>query len=112
MRNWPAGSSLVLECSSGGRHDAHLFAVGRKYNTKKVEVFICTKGSGRTTNGNPFEVKYRDTFGNQAIRYVTQPEVVSVYYSGAGAINDHNAARQHELRLESIGLHMMASSEL
>ena len=33
-------------------------------------------------------------------RYVTRPEVVSVYYSGAGAIDDHNAARQNELRLE------------
>jgi hypothetical protein len=100
MRDWPAGTSLVLECSSGGRHDAPLLAEGSNYNTKKVEVFICTKNAGRTINGDPYEAKYQDTFGNQAIRYVTWPKVVSVYYSGAGAIDDLNAARQHELRLE------------
>ena len=57
MRDWRAGSSLVLECSSGGRHNAHLLAVGSKYNTKKVEVFICTKNSGPTANGDPYEAK-------------------------------------------------------
>jgi hypothetical protein len=78
MRDWPAGTSLVSECSSGGRHNAPLLAVGSKDDTENVEVFLCTKGAGRTIHGDPYEAKYRDTFGNPATRYITRPEVVSV----------------------------------
>jgi len=44
MKNWPAGSHLVMEGLTEDGID--LLAVGYKYNTKKIQCFVSTKNIG------------------------------------------------------------------
>ena len=99
MKDWPAGSHLTFECSDAF-HKAGLIAVGYKYSSKNVSVFIATKGAGHTTKGSPYEAKYPDAYHNQVIRDIPRPEVVSIYYGGSNEVDVHNQERQSELRLE------------
>ena len=41
-----------------------LYAIGYKYSKKKVLHFIMTPGAGSTAPGEPYQVRYSDSFGN------------------------------------------------
>ena len=48
MNTWPDGSHLMMEATVDG---VDLLFVGYKYNCKKVNCFIATKGAGHTYAG-------------------------------------------------------------
>ena len=50
MKDWPAGTSLVLQIQFG---DKNLIAIGCKYKTKGVISFIATYGADFPSNGDP-----------------------------------------------------------
>ena len=70
MKDWPAGTSLVLPSCFD---DRNLIAIGYKYHSKKVAYFISTYGSHLTSNGEPYISKFVFETGNYALRDVARP---------------------------------------
>lgn len=97
MAEWPGGSHLVLEATIGG---VDVVACSYKYNKKKVNCFVFTKGAGHTEPGEPYEVKWKDDNGNTRHRDVPRPDVVAKYFKNSNVIDVHNQSRQFDLRLE------------
>ena len=60
MSNWPGGSHLVLEMMP----QRDIIAVGYKYNSKKVCLFVFTRGADLTTHGDTYLSKFLTEKGN------------------------------------------------
>lgn len=103
MRHWPSGSYLVLECRTPDTK-VDLVAIGYKYNSKKVLCFIMSKNAGSTAPGKPYIAKFPDKHGNVQERRVTRPEILSLSFGCADAIDSHNHCRQFRLGLERLWL--------
>ena len=97
MKNWPAGSSLVLE---GRKDGVDMLAIGYKYCKRKVISFIATKGSGHTEPGIPYEARWKDENGATMYKEVERPDIISRYFTNSNVIDVGNQSRQHDLRLE------------
>ena len=91
MKDWPAGTSLVL-CSWDG--DQNVVAIGYKYHNKSVACFIFMYGTYRTTRGVPYKSKYRSAGENYATRDIGRPEAYTAFYKAAIVIDIHNQQRQ------------------
>ena len=52
MKDWPGGSYLVLKSTPRFPGESPLLAIGYKYNSRKVLVFIATEGAGSTEPGD------------------------------------------------------------
>ena len=98
MKDWPAGTSLVLRSQFG---DNNLIAIGYKYKMKGVISFIATYGADFTSNGDPYLSKFvSEEHKNYKTREVLRPRICSAYFSAAPFIDIHNQSRQGFLRLE------------
>ena len=82
------------------RCEVPLVAVGYRYSRKTVLFFLLTKGAGSTILGDPYEMKFTDSYGNIVTRFVDRPEVVSTFFKTSNAIDTHNQLRQDLLQLE------------
>ena len=62
LKDCPGGVHIVLR----GRHpNGHnLIAIGYRYSSKKTLFFIMTEGTGSTTPGKPYQMKFTDEHGN------------------------------------------------
>lgn len=98
MKEWPAGSHIVLETTTSDGVD--LLAIGYKYNKRKVTCFIATKGAGHTEAGVSYEARWKDDNNNTLARNVPRPDIVSKYFLHNNVIDVGNQSRQHDLRLE------------
>ena len=97
MKDWPPGTHLVLETTI---KDKRYYALGYKYNMKKVLCFIATEGAGHTGDGDPYEAKWLDANGRMASRTITRPHMLSEYFKYSNQIDKHNHARQSQLAIE------------
>ena len=97
MKNWPAGSHIVLE---GNKNGVELIAIGYKYNKRKVICFIATKGSRNTEPGNPYKARWKDDNGATIIKLVERPDVICRYFEYSNVIDFGNQSRQFDLKLE------------
>ena len=97
MKDYPGGTWIVLESEVDS---INLFAVGYKYNKKKILTFIGTRGAGSTNAGEPYEARFPDKFGNVCTRHVARPSVVSNYFNYSNCVDMHNQSRQFDLGLE------------
>ena len=97
MKDWPPGSHLLLETTL---QDKKYFALGYKYNMKKVLSFILTEGAGHTCPGEPYEAKWLDENNRMTSRLIQRPDVLSNYFSYSNQIDKHNHARQSQLAIE------------
>ena len=102
MKDFPGGIWIVLEAEDGAT-GIDLVCIGYKYNKKKVLTFILSKGAGSTLEGEPYEARFPDRFGNVCIRHVARPQVVSNYFKYCNVVDLHNQARQFDLALENSG---------
>jgi len=59
-----------------------------------------THKAGRTTPGNPYDMRYTDGFGNLCTRDVERPDVISTFFENSNVIDSHNQCRQSNLALE------------
>jgi hypothetical protein len=75
-------------------------AVGYRYSRKKILFFLLTKGSGSLINGEPYEMKYTDSYGNIVTCYVDHPQVVSKFFQTSNTIDTHDQLHQDLLQLE------------
>ena len=97
MKEWPPGSHLVMETRV---RDHKYYAMGYKYNMKKVLCFIATEGAGHTGDGDPYEAKWLDSNGRMASRKISRPHMLSEYFKYSNQIDKHNHARQSQLAIE------------
>ena len=97
MDKWPPGSHLVLETV---KDTNKYYAIGYKYSSKNVLVFIASEHAGHTGEGKPYEAKWQDANGRIAKRRISRPSILSEYYAHSNVIDKHNHARQYELAIE------------
>jgi len=102
LKDAPGGKWAVLESTIEG---VEVVAVGYKYNTKKVLFFAMTKGAGSTEPGEPYVVKFPDSYGNPCSRHDERPAFLTRYFGNKGhgfsnLIDFHNQERQDTLALE------------
>jgi hypothetical protein len=99
MKDWPAGSHIVLE-GQATREGVGLIAIGYKYNSRKSLCFISHKDAGATECTDFYEAKWKDRNGNTESRRVPRPDVMGRYFRVCNRVDMHNHARQSLLALE------------
>lgn len=99
MKDWPAGSHLVLHSKIDG---VDLVAVGYKYSKRKVVSFLANKRAANLQPGKPYLAKWKDAHGNTVSRFIPRPAMVADYFRDSNKIDAHNQVRQFELRLEKL----------
>ena len=77
-----------------------LLYIGYKYNSRKVLSFVATAGTGGTTLGIPYLLKYSDQFSNVSIFPVARPLLMSKFFCSVNDLDSHNKACQLDLALE------------
>jgi hypothetical protein len=75
-------------------------ALGYRYSRKTILFFVLTKKAGSSKPGDPYQMKYMDSYGNICTRYVDQPQVISIFFASSNVINTHNQLCQDSLKLE------------
>ena len=100
LKEEPGGASIVLRSVLD---DIPLIAIGYKYNKRRVLHFVMSENAGNTTEGDPYQMKFTDQFGNIQIRKISRPEVISMYFQDSNFVDVHNQLRQYALRLEKMG---------
>jgi hypothetical protein len=97
----PAGSRLALKAIVDGED---LFAIGYKYNRKKVLFLVTNSRVADLHDGEPYLQRWADDHGNLCSRAVQRPAVISRYFRDSPKVDNHNQARQHDLALEELWL--------
>ena len=100
LKDAPGGTHIVLKATY---QEVDIIAVGYRYSSKKTLHFILTSDGGSTTPGEPYEMKFTDTYGNIHVRDVDRPDVISCFFKDSNCVDKHNQARQFELGLEKNG---------
>jgi hypothetical protein len=72
---------IVLEGTT--RDEVKLVAIGYRYSQKTILFFALTENAGRTDAGDPYEMKYTDTYGNVCNRSVDHPDVISKFFQSS-----------------------------
>ena len=98
MKDWPAGSHLVMETKTV--NNIGLLAIGYKYNQRKVLSFLATKGVGHTEPGKAYKARWKDEHNNTQLREISRPSICSTYFEHCNAIDVHNQIQQFDLHLE------------
>ena len=94
----PGGVHILLEGVT--KDEVSLVALGYRYSRKTVLHFVLTKNGGSSKPGDPYKMRYTDSFGNICIRNVDRPQVVSNFFASSNTIDTHNQLRQDSLKLE------------
>jgi hypothetical protein len=68
---------------------------------KDNSFFVLTENAGRTDAGAPYEMKYKDSYGNVCVRSVDWPDIISKFFQSSNIIDTHNQIRQDLLHLEN-----------
>ena len=100
MEHAEAGAKAALKLETNGEYERGIYAVGYKYNQKKVLYFLMTGGAGSLQDGQPCLCKFSDEHGNTVTKEVRRPQAISQYFARANKIDAINGMRQHELGLE------------
>jgi hypothetical protein len=88
LKEAPGGVHIVLEGKT--QCEVPLIAVGYRYSRKTILFFVLTKGAGSLINGDPYEMKFTDSYGNVVTRYVDHPQVISKFFQTSNVIDTHN----------------------
>jgi len=97
MKDWPAGSHLVLEANIEG---VQVVAMGYKYCKKKVIHFVFNKGAATTKPGKPYEARWKDDYMNTQSHLIPRPSAASIYFEHSNMVDLFNQSCQHDLQLE------------
>jgi hypothetical protein len=98
LKDAPGGVHIALEGVT--RDEIKLVAVGYRYSRKATLFFLATENAGTTKNGDPYQMKYTDSFGNVCTRLVDRPDMISKFFASSNTIDTHNQLRQDCLKLE------------
>ena len=67
---------------------------------KKIMCIIITSDARSTTLGEPYEVKFNDSFVNVNVRDVDSPDVISRIFQESNYVDKHNQGKKFKLSLE------------
>jgi hypothetical protein len=95
LNDAPGGIFIALEGAT--KEEVGLVALGYRYSRKTILYFVLTKNGGSTIPGEPYHMKYTDSFGNVCTRYVECPQVVSNFFACSNKIDTHNQLHQDSL---------------
>ena len=96
LQNAPGGTHIVLKATY---REVDLIAIGYRYSSKKTLHFVATSDEGSTTLGEPYEMKFTDTYGNIHVRDdVDCSDVISRFFEESNSVDKHNQARQFSSR--------------
>jgi len=96
MKDWPAGSYLVLICD-----ELAMMFIGYKYSYKRKPIFmLASLDAGSTRPGEPYKAKWPDANGNIKSRDVIRPDIMGRFFKRSNVIDVGNQLRQKELALE------------
>jgi hypothetical protein len=98
LKGTHGGVFVALEGTT--KDEVPLVALGYRYSRKTILFFALTKNSGSTTLGEPYHMKYTNSFRNVCARYVDRPQVISIFFASSNKINTHNQLYQDCLKLE------------
>jgi hypothetical protein len=98
LKEAPGGVHTVLKSTT--TDEVNLIAVGYRYSRKTILHFVLTENAGSTCEGDPYKMKYTDSYGNICTRFVDRPEVISNFFASSNVIDTHNQLRQDLLQLE------------
>jgi hypothetical protein len=99
MKDWPAGSHIVLE-GRAAREGVDLIPIGCKHDSRKSLCFVCHKDAGSTECTDFYEAKWKDGNGNTESRPVPRPDIMGRCFRVCNRVDMHNHARQLLLALE------------
>ena len=71
------------------------------FNLIRFPDVVTTSDAESTTPGEPYEMKFTDTYGNIHVRDVDCPAVISRFFQESNCVDKHNQASQFELDLEN-----------
>ena len=69
MEDFPWGTWIKLEATPV-KENVPLICIEYKYNKKKVLTFDMTKGAGKSTDGETYEVRFSDKYSNVCVQLV------------------------------------------
>jgi hypothetical protein len=98
LKEAPGGVHIVLKATT--RDEVNLVAVRYCYSCKTILHFVLTENAGDTSEGDPYEMKYLDSYGNICTHHVDRLEVISNFIASSNIIDTHNQLRQDLLQLE------------
>jgi len=98
VKNWPAGSHIVLTGSVSKGVD--LISVGYKYNSRKVLFFISTYNAGPMSPSSYYKATWLDNNGNTMCLQIPCLQIISKYFQHSNAIDKYNHVHQFLLQLE------------
>jgi hypothetical protein len=78
LKDAPGGVHILLEGVT--EDEVSLVALGYRYSRKTVLHFVLTKNGGSPKPGDPYKMRYTDSFGNICIRNVDRPQVMSNFF--------------------------------
>ena len=97
MKDWTVGSYLVLESNSTFYGGITLMAIGYKYSSSKILVFIDTEGAGSNEPGGPYLSRFHDIYSNVFVCPVVYHYLIGRYINACNALDNHNSMRQSNL---------------
>jgi len=71
------------------KENVPLICIRYKYNKKIVLTFFMTKGSGKSTDGEPYETRFPDLYGNVCVQLVRRPEIIVSYFKYSNCTDMH-----------------------
>jgi hypothetical protein len=80
LKDAPGGVHILLEGVT--KDEVTLVAMGYRYSQKTILFFVFTKSSESSKPGDPYQMKYTDSFGNICTWYVYWPQVISNFLLG------------------------------
>jgi hypothetical protein len=98
LKDAHGGLSIVL--AGIAPNGVRLIAVGYRYSVKTTLFFVMTENAGSTKPGDPYMMKYTDSYGNLCSQEVEHPAVISEFFRDSNTIDRHNQSRQYDLAIE------------
>jgi hypothetical protein len=98
LKDAPGDVHIVLKGAT--RDEVNLVAIGYRYSRKMILNFVMTENAGNTGQGDPYEMKYTNSYGNICTRFIDLPDVVSMFFASSNVIDTHNQLRQDLLQHE------------
>ncbi len=100
LKDTPGGVHIVLEGTT--QCEVPLITVGYRYSHKMILFFVLTKNAGCITEGDPYEMKFTNSYGNIVTHYVDCHEIISNFPCSSNTIDTHNELRQDLLQLKKM----------
>jgi hypothetical protein len=85
LKEAPGSVHIILKGST--RYEVNLVPIGYRYSRKAILHFFLTENAGSTGQGDPYEMKYTDSYVNICTQYVDRPGVISKFFASSNVID-------------------------